>query len=478
MRIAFLGLGHMGIGLPMAQNLIGAGHALTVFNPTGSGTSPLVAQGAKAAGSVAEAVESSEVVITMLLDDDALREVVHGPSGLLENLAPKAIHLCMGTAGVETSAALAAAHAKASQGYVAAPVFGKASAAGSSHLWILAAGPEPQVKRCRPIFEAVGAGHMYLGPHAAQAHALKLGGNMLNLAMEMAVSEILEYAKKAGLAPANYLRFLNTAIFKAHMVDDYGRAPARPSFDPEDNTLDLAAAELLPQTFADLGLEIPLTDLLEARRQAATARGWGAQDLAELTQAFEAATGAGREPLQEPFSLPPGPVAPRGTRKSPPGKPSALPSAPSPQEEPPPRVIPMPHGEADATRTPPGPREIPPVSPTTLPPHLGRYTALVDGTTVALDLGQTSHFELIKGCVWAWSRGHRYQTSWKSLPEVELAFNHILFVPLKRTILLRPEAVLEVLPTFGGGAKARIAGPQELVIGRTALTRLKELLGI
>ena len=101
-----------------------------------------------------------------------------------------------------------------------------------------------------------------------------------------------------------------------------------------------------------------------------------------------------------------------------------------------------------------------------------------EGTPVRLDLNQTSHFELIKGRVWAWSQGKSYQTNWNSLSEVEMAFNHILFLLIKRHVLLRPDAVIDMRPTFAGRAKARISDDLELDVSRSAAPRLRELLGI
>ena len=106
------------------------------------------------------------------------------------------------------------------------------------------------------------------------------------------------------------------------------------------------------------------------------------------------------------------------------------------------------------------------------------YKAMYFKVQVVLDLYRTSHFEVIKGHVCAWSQGKQYDTSWRSLAEVEAAFKHVLFLPLKRNILLRPEAVLDLVPTFGGKAKAVIGENLELEISRAAVPRLKELLGI
>ena len=479
MRIAFLGLGHM--GLPMARNLLGLEHTVTVFNRTPGKAKSLLGLGAIEAASVSEAVKNAEVAITMLADDAAVREVVHGQSGLLQSLPPKSIHLCMSTIGIEASAELASAHAQAGQGYVAAPVFGKAGAVASRHIWILAGGPEPQVKRCYPIFEALGHGYTRVGPHAALAHALKLGGNMLTMAMELAVSEILIYAKKSGLPPADYLRFLNTAVFRSHMVDGYGSMTSRPSFDPEDQTLDLAANELLPQASKDLGVDIPVTDLLNARLQAAIARGWGEQDLADLFQTCRKETGVEGPFIPGLTTQPPSPPPVRAPQPPPPelkkpAEKAAIPSTRPKQRSGSSPVIP-------GAPAPPAPVKAtkgagPAVPPQTLPAN--RFSAKEGEAAVALDLNRCSHFELIDGHVWAWSEGRRYRTSWVSFGEVELAFNHVMFLLIKKHVLLRPEAVLDIRPpttTFGGGAKVRVGGNLELDISRSALSQLKDLLG-
>jgi len=95
-----------------------------------------------------------------------------------------------------------------------------------------------------------------------------------------------------------------------------------------------------------------------------------------------------------------------------------------------------------------------------------------------MDLDSTSHFELSGGQVWVWSQGQKYETHWSTFDEVEGAFNQVLFLLIKRNILLRPDAVREFRPTFGGGAKVLVAGGLELQVGRSAAPRLKFLLGI
>jgi 3-hydroxyisobutyrate dehydrogenase-like beta-hydroxyacid dehydrogenase len=78
--VAFIGLGYM--GAPMAARLLAAGHRLTVWNRTPSKAAALAEQGARVAGSPAEAAATAEVTITMVADPAALEAVVFGPGGL------------------------------------------------------------------------------------------------------------------------------------------------------------------------------------------------------------------------------------------------------------------------------------------------------------------------------------------------------------------------------------------------------------
>ena len=121
MHIGFIGLGQMGAG--MAANLVKAGHDVTVYNRTRAKAEALVAQGAKAAASVSDTCRG-DAVITMLANDYAVENVVLGDEGIIASLPAGAIHISSSTISVALSEALASAHAKAGQRFVAAPVFG------------------------------------------------------------------------------------------------------------------------------------------------------------------------------------------------------------------------------------------------------------------------------------------------------------------------------------------------------------------
>jgi len=141
-RIAFIGLGIM--GSPMAKRLLAAGYPLTVWNRTASRAEPLQAEGANVAASPAEAVREADVVITMLADPTAVREVM---DGIARHLRPGTTLIEASTIGpqaVEEVAALL----PGGVALIDAPVMGSADRAASGQLVVLAGG---DITRVRPV---------------------------------------------------------------------------------------------------------------------------------------------------------------------------------------------------------------------------------------------------------------------------------------------------------------------------------------
>src|SRR5258706_13108427 len=153
MKVGFIGLGHMGAG--MAANLLKAGHDVTVYNRTRPKVEALVAQGAKAAASVSDAC-SGDAVITMLANDEAVESVVFDGGGIIDSLLAAAIHISSSTVSVALSERLAAAHAKAGQRFVAAPLFCRSAFPPPGPLFFLFARVPSSVQHYAPLFAAIG----------------------------------------------------------------------------------------------------------------------------------------------------------------------------------------------------------------------------------------------------------------------------------------------------------------------------------
>lgn len=229
MDIGFIGLGHM--GSEMARNLLKAGHAVTVFNRTRSRAEALQQDGAKVAGSPAEACRG-EVVVTMLADDRAVEGVALGDEGILHALSNDAVHLSMSTITVALSERLAEAHEKAGQGYVAAPVLGRPDAAAARKLFVMAAGPDAALSRCRPVFEGVGQRTFEIGEKAPIANLFKLNANFLLAAMIECLSESVALIRKSDADPERFIEIITNTLFAAPAYKTYGEKIATETYEP------------------------------------------------------------------------------------------------------------------------------------------------------------------------------------------------------------------------------------------------------
>jgi 3-hydroxyisobutyrate dehydrogenase-like beta-hydroxyacid dehydrogenase len=277
MRIGFVGLGHMGAG--MAANLVRAGNEVAVYNRSPEKAAPLVALGASAATKLADACRG-DALITMLADDQAVESVAFGDDGVIRNLKAGAVHISMSTISVELSERLAAAHAKAGQRFVAAPVFGRPDAAAAAKLIIVAAGAIGAVDACKPVFEALSQRHFVMGERPQLANLVKLSGNFLLASLIEALGEAMALVGKAGLDRHEYLDFLTSTLFTAPAYKIYGAMIAEGRFEPagfaaplghKDIRLALAAGE-------SLRVPMPLASLLHDRFLALLAQGGEALD--------------------------------------------------------------------------------------------------------------------------------------------------------------------------------------------------------
>jgi 3-hydroxyisobutyrate dehydrogenase-like beta-hydroxyacid dehydrogenase len=279
MKIAFLGLGKM--GTPMACRLLAAGHELTVWNRSPERAAPLLAAGARLASSPVEAVRNADAVLTMLFDDAAYEAVLFGTDAALDHLQPGALHIVLGTVSVAFSQRLTEEHARRSQPFVAAPVFGRPNVAEEGRLWIVAAGDDAAVSRARPLLEPLSRGITVLGQHPPQAHALKLGGNFLISAMIHSLGESFVYAASQGIDPGVFLESVNSALFQSPFYAAYGNVMLNPPVQP-GATMELGAKDLnlFREAAAASNTTLSLAENLSAVFSEASAAGLAGEDWA------------------------------------------------------------------------------------------------------------------------------------------------------------------------------------------------------
>jgi 3-hydroxyisobutyrate dehydrogenase-like beta-hydroxyacid dehydrogenase len=260
MKIGFIGLGRMGAG--MVTNLLDAGHEVTVYNRSPAKAAALAAQGAQVAATVADA-SHGPVVMTMLADDHAVEDVVFGGGGVIETLAPGALHISSSTISVALAERLTLAHRELESRFISAPVFGRPEVAAAGQLAVIAAGPSGAIDEAGPILDAIGRETFVVSDTPAHANLVKLSGNFLLASVIESLGEAMALIGKAGVDRMEYLNVLTSALFDVPAYKLYGAMIAGGKFEPagfaaplgqKDLRLALAAAEALnvPMPFASV----------------------------------------------------------------------------------------------------------------------------------------------------------------------------------------------------------------------------------
>jgi 3-hydroxyisobutyrate dehydrogenase-like beta-hydroxyacid dehydrogenase len=284
-EIGFVGLGRMGTA--MAANLAAAGRRVIAYVRRPDRIGELEALGLNPTTDIGDLIDC-EVVISMLPDDDAVRQIVFGRrdddlDGLAAGLMPGAIHLSMSTISSGAASLLSSEHARHGQGYVAAPVFGNPDAAKAQQLYIVAAGAPADIERCQPILDTLGQRTFVIGADPGEANLFKLLGNMMSAtALEM-LGEVVAVVRKRGLDPQPFIDIMTSTMFggRAHKI--YGDKIARQTYTPgfilplvlKDVRLALAEAE-------NAGVPMPSVGVVRDRLITGIARGYGELDWTAL----------------------------------------------------------------------------------------------------------------------------------------------------------------------------------------------------
>jgi 3-hydroxyisobutyrate dehydrogenase-like beta-hydroxyacid dehydrogenase len=291
MKVGFIGLGRM--GRPMARRLAEAGHAVAVFNRT-AGRAAGLGPAVRVASSPADAARGADVVFTMLADDEAVAAVaLEGASPLVGALAKGAVHVSASTISVALGERLTAAHEAAGQGFVSAPVFGRPEAAEAGKHWVVAAGRDDAIARCRPLFDAVGQGVFVVGAEPPRANAVKLAGNFTIAALLETFGEAFALVRRYGIPPDEFLRIIDTALYQSPIYRAYGSRVAKAESEPAGFALRLGLKDvrLALQAADTAAVPMPLASVIHDHFVSAVARGKGDADWSALGEIVAANAG-------------------------------------------------------------------------------------------------------------------------------------------------------------------------------------------
>jgi 3-hydroxyisobutyrate dehydrogenase-like beta-hydroxyacid dehydrogenase len=281
------------MGRGMARRILSGGHDLAVHDAVASQAAEIVAEGATAAPTIADVCRDRDVVVTMLVDDAGVTDVVLRPGGIRDSLPVGAIHLAMGTHGVAAIRALAAAHAEANQILVAAHVLGRPDLAASGQLGIVTAGPDNAVERCEPLFQVIGRRTFRAGTLPEAATVVKLMNNLVLGSAMIAMAEGFSLVRKYGVEPQVLYDVMTEGLFSAPAYKGYGKTMVDRSWDNVGSpiTVGLKDANLI-QAAADIArVPLPGFNVYRDRLLGAVAHGDGDKDQAVLAREQERASG-------------------------------------------------------------------------------------------------------------------------------------------------------------------------------------------
>lgn len=277
MRVGFIGLGMMGKNA--AANLRRKGFALTVHDLRPEAVAGLVAQGATAAGSAAEVMAASDVVVTMVFGPSEVEQVLRGPGGLLSGDCRGKVWIDMTTSSPFLMRELAAEFHAAGGAAVDAPVTGSVDAAIRGDMPMFVGGDDAVIERIRPVIEAMGRLRK-VGAYG-NGYVAKLVNNQLWKIHAAAIGEAMVTAKLAGLDPLTWWEVMKggaaDSFVLSHDVPSIFAGHYDPSFPIALCLKDLSLIrELLDQT----GTTSTLTDATHERfREAGRRYGMGAGEM-------------------------------------------------------------------------------------------------------------------------------------------------------------------------------------------------------
>jgi 3-hydroxyisobutyrate dehydrogenase len=286
MKIAFLGLGAMGVR--MAANLLAAGHDITVWNRSPGTAVPLLERGASGAASPRDAATGADTVIAMLRDDEASRAVWLDPAdGAFRGMARHAMAIECSTLTPEHIARLAEDGAVRGIRMVDAPLAGSRPQAEARQLVFMAGGAAEDVARATPLLLAMGSAVHHAGPSGSGA-AVKLALNALFGIQVAAVAEVIGSLRRAGVDAATAVDIMGSTAVASPAAKGAAAAMLAGNFAPQ---FPIALAEKDFGYFAALatrsGSATPLANAARGVLQMAIGRGGAGDNITGVMRLYE-----------------------------------------------------------------------------------------------------------------------------------------------------------------------------------------------
>ena len=290
LRVGFYGMGRMGV--PMATNLVQAGHAVTVGNRTPGRCLPLERLGCSVAATPAALARDADVVITMVPASPHVEAIAYGPDGILENAKSGALLIDMSSITPQTSVDLAKAATAKGIRVLDAPVSGGEAGAIEAVLSIMVGGAQSDFDEAEPIFEALGKTIVLCGPHGS-GQTVKAANQLIVAVNIQACAEAVVFLEKSGVDLKAALDVLNGGLAGSTVLtrkkDNFLNRDFKPGFRIDLHHKDMG---IVTDAARNVGAALPVGAVVAQLVASLRAQGDGGLDHSALLRAVERLSGA------------------------------------------------------------------------------------------------------------------------------------------------------------------------------------------
>jgi 3-hydroxyisobutyrate dehydrogenase len=263
------------MGLPMALNLIKAGHTVTGFDLQAMAMDNFAAAGGKRALTLQDTARSQDVVITMLQTGEQVQKVCLGEQGLLQTVGKDTLFIDCSSIDVPSSRTVHQEAERLKLLSVDAPVSGGVAGAAEARLTIMVGGTDEAFTKAESILKLMGKKIIHTGI-AGSGQAAKICNNMILGISMIAVSEAFTLAEQLGLAPEKLFEVVTNASGQCWAMSNYAPVPGLLENVPANNNykpgftaaMMLKDLRLSQQSASSVGLKTPMGERATALYQA------------------------------------------------------------------------------------------------------------------------------------------------------------------------------------------------------------------
>ena len=282
-KIGFIGIGLM--GLPMSKNIVKAGYNLTVFNRSKNKAEPLKEFGAKISNTLKDAVDGSDIIITMLTDDTAV-DAVMNDSDFLENLKSGSIVIDMSSVKPTTATKHGNNLKLKNVNYLDAPVSGGTIGAEEASLAIMVGGEQNIFDDAFDILKKMGNPTL-VGP-IGSGQVSKLANQIIVGLTIGAVAEAITLCEKAGADPNKMIKALSGGWADSKVLQTHGKRMINKDFTPKGRTsVHLKDMNNILECANNYNTHLPISNLVKEMYKSLVENGHGETDHSSLYKEIE-----------------------------------------------------------------------------------------------------------------------------------------------------------------------------------------------